>query len=143
MPISVPKRNTSTSLWPPSLVGHKESDEERKARLRLEADARRVSEKIDQQLEEEDKQRKKKGVEAKILLLGTLSCFNKITAHRLKHDTGQAESGKSTVLKNFQLYFAPKAFEVEVCLPRIRNTTIIERPRPDALLTSRLKCGDP
>ena len=28
---------------------------------------------------------------------------------------GQAESGKSTVLKNFQLLFAPKAFEREVC----------------------------
>lgn len=27
---------------------------------------------------------------------------------------GQAESGKSTVLKNFQLRFSPKAFEAEV-----------------------------
>lgn len=27
---------------------------------------------------------------------------------------GQAESGKSTILKNFQLHFAPKAFQAEV-----------------------------
>ncbi|PPR01953.1 hypothetical protein CVT24_011102 [Panaeolus cyanescens] len=95
MPISVPRRNASISLWPPSVVSNNESDEDRKLRLRREADAKRVSEAINQQLEEEDKQKKKKGAEAKILLLG------------------QAESGKSTVLKNFQLYFAPKAFEIE------------------------------
>ena len=29
---------------------------------------------------------------------------------------GQAESGKSTVLKNFQLHFSPKAFEAEVSI---------------------------
>ena len=34
---------------------------------------------------------------------------------------GQAESGKSTVLKNFQLHFSPKAFEAEVLIQLIDN----------------------
>lgn len=33
---------------------------------------------------------------------------------------GQAESGKSTVLKNFQLLFTPKAFELEVGIALLR-----------------------
>ncbi|KAJ3513146.1 hypothetical protein NLJ89_g3115 [Agrocybe chaxingu] len=88
------RRASSVPSWPPPTAREGETEEERKARTREEAEAKRVSDAIDRQIET-DRQQKSKLSGAKILLLG------------------QAESGKSTVLKNFQLHFAPKAFEVE------------------------------
>ncbi|KAF9530040.1 guanine nucleotide binding protein, alpha subunit [Crepidotus variabilis] len=96
--MTVKRRAPQAPEWPPAL-DESETPEEKKNRLKAEAEARKVSEMIDKQLEQERTQRLKKNG-GKILLLG------------------QAESGKSTVLKNFQLYFAPKAFQKEAELWR-------------------------
>lgn len=86
-------RKSSVPQWPPA-PPHDETDDQRKERLKKEAEAKRKSDQIDRVLGAE-RERQKKVAKAKILLLG------------------QAESGKSTVLKNFELHFAPKAFEAE------------------------------
>ncbi|KAI9463919.1 guanine nucleotide binding protein, alpha subunit [Russula earlei] len=67
---------------------HDESPDARTARLRAEAEARRVSDEIDEQLKQERAARRRLRPCVKVLLLG------------------QSESGKSTTLKNFQLQYA-------------------------------------
>ncbi|KAF7374431.1 hypothetical protein MSAN_00327200 [Mycena sanguinolenta] len=81
------------NVWPPPPPAT-ESEEERLARVEAEREAKRVSDTIDEALALERAQRKRSS-NIKILLLG------------------QAESGKSTMLKNLQLRFAPKAFQAE------------------------------
>ncbi|EJF60188.1 G-protein alpha subunit [Dichomitus squalens] len=71
-----------------------ETAEERETRLRLEAEARQISDKIDEQLKAE-RAALKKNRPVKVLLLG------------------QSESGKSTTLKNFQLTYCRDQWEAE------------------------------
>ena len=59
--------------------------------------------------------RKKSSV--KILLLGACPASQLVLT--ADNPSGQAESGKSTMLKNFQLHFAPNAFTAEVRGPFI------------------------
>ncbi|KAF7300687.1 hypothetical protein HMN09_00954400 [Mycena chlorophos] len=81
------------NVWPPPLPPP-ENEQERLARIDAERAAKLKSNAIDEQLAVEREQRKRPS-NAKVLLLG------------------QAEAGKSSVLKNLQLYFAPKAFQAE------------------------------
>ncbi|KLO18768.1 G-alpha-domain-containing protein [Schizopora paradoxa] len=70
-----------------------ETPEQRFAREQSESDARQMSEEIDENLRAEKAVRRRRRKPVKVLLLG------------------QSESGKSTTLKNFQLTYAPKAWE--------------------------------
>ncbi|TFK45280.1 G-alpha-domain-containing protein [Heliocybe sulcata] len=72
-----------------------ESWEQKMARERREAEAQRVSDEIDQKLKIERAALKRNKKPVKVLLLG------------------QAESGKSTTLKNFQLAYAREAWQEE------------------------------
>ncbi|KAF7300041.1 Guanine nucleotide-binding protein alpha-4 subunit [Mycena kentingensis (nom. inval.)] len=74
-----------------------ESPSERSERLIREQEEKRVSDAIDEELRKERNDRKKRGKrEVKVLLLG------------------QSESGKSTVLKNFRLKYAPAQWKAEL-----------------------------
>lgn len=97
MPTATPRRFTLEEIiWPPPLPLHSETESERQARIESELEARRTSDSIDSIISAEKESRKKKPPVIKVLLLG------------------QAEAGKSSVLKNLQIYFAPKAFRAEV-----------------------------
>ncbi|PAV16151.1 G- alpha subunit [Pyrrhoderma noxium] len=81
----------SLVLKPPAT----ESDEERERRIRAEIEAKLVSDRIDEQIRTEREQKKRNNMEVKLLLLG------------------QAESGKSTLQKQFQLFYAPASLDEE------------------------------
>ncbi|KAJ7260485.1 guanine nucleotide binding protein, alpha subunit [Mycena haematopus] len=74
-----------------------ETPAERQKRVELEQEQKRVSDQIDDELRKERSDKKKKSRrEVKVLLLG------------------QSESGKSTVLKNFRLKYAPTQWKAEL-----------------------------
>ncbi|KAF9650986.1 G-protein alpha subunit [Thelephora ganbajun] len=81
----------AAALMPPS----GETDDERAKRVHEQSEAARVSREIDESLQETKKLLEKRKKAIKVLLLG------------------QAESGKSTTLKNFQLSFCPSQFKKE------------------------------
>ena len=126
MPVA---KKSSRTQWPPVSIRKDETGEETRQRLKDEAEAKHRSDMIDRQLDHE-RQQKSKVVGAKILLLGSYHVSpSRVSNLRLclavSITVGQAESGKSTVLKNFQLHFAPKAFELEVLLkPPTKNTIL-------------------
>ncbi|KAF5390015.1 hypothetical protein D9757_003809 [Collybiopsis confluens] len=93
-------RSNPQADWPPPSSPSDENDDERETRLEQEREAKRVSDAIDLAINNERETRKRNAHGAKILLLG------------------QAESGKSTILKNFQLHFSPSAFHAEAILWR-------------------------
>ncbi|KAF7351657.1 Guanine nucleotide-binding protein alpha-4 subunit [Mycena sanguinolenta] len=74
-----------------------ETPAERQKRVELEQEQKRVSDQIDDELRKERTDKKKRSRrEVKVLLLG------------------QSESGKSTVLKNFRLKYAPTQWKAEL-----------------------------
>ncbi|OCH90781.1 G-protein alpha subunit [Obba rivulosa] len=90
----------SQALQPPP----DESPDQRQARLHQQQEAARVSHEIDEHIQEDKKELERRKKAIKILLLG------------------QAESGKSTTLKNFQLAFSPSHFRNE----RLAWRTIVQ-----------------
>ncbi|TFK21077.1 G-alpha-domain-containing protein [Coprinopsis marcescibilis] len=91
-----------------------ESPEQRQARERKEANAKKISDQIDEELKKEKAAFRKQQAAVKVLLLG------------------QSESGKSTTLKNFRMRYAQQEWETElqswrtvVQLNLIRSVTTI------------------
>ena len=108
----------SVALRPPQF----ESDQDRQSRLQQEREARRISEQIDEELRLERERLKKSKNDVKV------SCSSRIRTRfspiqraytppflcpRQLLLLGQAESGKSTLQKQFQLMYRPHSLENE------------------------------
>ncbi|CCM01087.1 uncharacterized protein FIBRA_03135 [Fibroporia radiculosa] len=128
--MSKPRSKSNASIDDPLTLAlappPNESDTERGERLQREAEAKRISDSIDEELKQEKAAWKKNKSLFKLLLLG------------------QSESGKSTTLKNLQLTFAPQAWKTEstswravIQLNLIRTVNIILDALANELSTSR------
>ncbi|KAL0952601.1 hypothetical protein HGRIS_006856 [Hohenbuehelia grisea] len=91
MPRSLDEDPLTLALAPPP----NESATDRTAREAAEAEAKRISDEIDEQIRKEREGRKRKKRPVKVLLLG------------------QSESGKTATLKNFQLTYSKREFAAE------------------------------
>ncbi|KAI6147830.1 guanine nucleotide binding protein, alpha subunit [Pisolithus tinctorius] len=119
----------TSALSPPS----NETPEQRAAREHAEAEARRTSDAIDEQIRQERIALKKKKKPIKVLLLG------------------QSESGKSATLKNFQLQYARDqwleerlAWRAVIYLNLVRNVLqVLDILQQAMSLTNRDKCLSP
>jgi guanine nucleotide-binding protein subunit alpha len=100
------------NVWPPPPSAN-ETESEKACRLEKEIEALKVSDAIDQTIDLDKLERRRHKAATKIVLLGELFCSKILYVDTIKF-VGQAESGKSTILKNFQLLFAPKSFHAEV-----------------------------
>jgi hypothetical protein len=134
MPTPVPHNAPSIDLeeisshWPPVADFSNETPAQRDERLAHEREAKRINDEIDAQIEIEKSERRRRRPDIRIILLGeslhtlspTFFIHERFTTlsplfiffSGLSH-TGQAESGKSTILRNFQLKYAPTAFRAE------------------------------
>ncbi|KAG8215659.1 G-protein alpha subunit [Butyriboletus roseoflavus] len=89
-----------------------ESERDKQERIARQHEALRISKEIDDGIEKSKKQLEKRKKAIKVLLLGpSQSLFSHLA--RPHPSTGQAESGKSTMLRNFQLAFCPTYFHRE------------------------------
>ncbi|KAH8097045.1 G-protein alpha subunit [Cristinia sonorae] len=93
--VSLNRQTTPPPQWPPP-PPKGESEEELTKRHEREKEARKVSHAIERQLEKDREDSAKRKANTRILILG------------------QSESGKSTILKQFQRFYAPRAFSVEM-----------------------------
>lgn len=89
-----------------------ETELERKARLKREADSKRISDIIDEQLKVDKRNYEKSKQDVRVRLLSLFS----LTSHSSPNQLlllGQAESGKSTLQKQFQLMYSPDSIDKE------------------------------
>ncbi|EDQ99150.1 guanine nucleotide-binding protein alpha-4 subunit [Laccaria bicolor S238N-H82] len=89
-----------------------ETEAERTSRLYAEAEAKRISEQIDDDLREERERLKKKKGDVKVNALYNYAPHILILRCKLLL-LGQAESGKSTLQKQFQLMYKPTSMDQE------------------------------
>ena len=100
------------AIRPPS----NETPEQRQVRLENEQKAKEISDRIDRELLAEREALKKKkgsGAEVKLLLLGTSAAHWNHRELINGFTSGQSESGKSTLQKQFQMIYAPQSLQDE------------------------------
>jgi len=156
MPTRLPHNTPSIDLedigphWPPIADFSNETPTQRNERLEREREAKRINDEIDAQIETEKSERRGLRPDFKIILVGETAFFIShlfsfltfslpfpssffliLFFSGLSH-TGQNDSDKSTILRNFRLKYAPTDFHAEeaawravIDLNLVRSVTFI------------------